>query len=669
MGVTRLAVAIWARARPHLPIGLSTLALAIVTTSAILDRTGGAPAAPLDDAFIHFQYARSFAELTPLVYSPGAAATPGATSLIWPLFFAPFQALGMRGESIIWLAWLLGWVALGALAHETMRLAEGITRRDTAVAAAAMVLGFGGYAWFAASAMEVVPLAWLLMRVARRAAEWGESDLGANRARRAELALLGLLAPLLRPEAALATLIAALALGLFPRGARRVGALVPLAGLLLPSAVNWVLTGQATSTTALVKWLPFSPYHQGGALFAAVGDNLELLFGTLLDGRLWSAAFVPRGGRYLAWAALPALLALAFVRRVTWRGGLTLAIALGMLVPATYDSFLWNRLRYLWPFAAAWFVALAALADGAGLVLARLRPRWAPLRLVIAGVFVGAFATHLPYAIDDVALSADAIRRQQASLGRWAAAELPEQALIGVNDTGAIAYFSGRRIFDVVGLTTRGEARYWAAGAGSRFEHYERLEPAERPTHFIVYEEWFALPPLLGELMTERVVDATILGGRRMVAHLADYGVLGSGALPASAPGATLIDELDVADLESEAAHGYQLFSATQADNLLGEGWHGERAIADGARRRRSRDQFELEAAPGGWLVARVGSATAGELSVLVDGVTVGVLELDGSAWQEITLELPSTIAAGRRRFEITARAVPFTAMHYWSYR
>ena len=32
-------------------------------------------------------------------------------------------------------------------------------------------------------------------------------------------------------------------------------------------------------------------------------------------------------------------------------------------------------------------------------------------------------------------------------------------ALVGVNDTGAIAYFSDRSTFDVVGLTSREEAR------------------------------------------------------------------------------------------------------------------------------------------------------------------------------------------------------------------
>jgi hypothetical protein len=295
--------------------------------------------------------------------------------------------------------------------------------------------------------------------------------------------------------------------------------------------------------------------------------------------------------------------------------------------------------------------------------------RGAALGLLLAGAFVGALASHLSYAIDDLAESADAIRRQQASLGHWARAELPDSALIGVNDTGAIAYLSGRRTFDVVGLTTKGEARYWAAGRGSRFEHFETLEPARRPTHFIVYPDWLGHPPLLGELLTERVVEATILGGTRMVAHVADYSTLGSGRAPAAPPERALADELDVADLESESAHGYELLDATQADNSLEDEWIGERRIADGARRQRFADRFELVLEPGGLLVLRVGLAQPAKLVVDVDGRRVAALELPAKGWQETTLELPRTIVAGRRHVQVQAEGSRFTSMHYWSYR
>ncbi len=541
----------------YAPVVVATTLLAAVTTETIRTHTGGAPAVPLDDAYIHFQYARSFANLHPLVYSPGAAPAAGATSLLWPLLLAPFYLLGLHGASIIYAAWLLGWVSLGLLSWDTWQLARGLASRASAFAAGAMVLAFGGYAWCAASGMEVVPFAWLLVRTARRSAEWLEA--GASRdapapssALRAELIVLAIATPLMRPEGAIATLLAAVALARFPRSGSRAWALLPLVGPLLVPALDLMLAGQATSTTAMVKWLPLSPYHHGAELWRAIGRNVELFFTTLLDGEAWSASVLPTGGRIVGWLVLPAIAYAGVERRRGWRAACVLAVAAGIFIPATYDSFLWNRLRYLWPFAAGWFVGLATLADIAGDVLAKLRLPDA--RAVLAGAFVGALAGHLHFAIEDVAVSADAISKQQGQLGHWAHDALPADARIGVNDTGAIAYFSDRRVFDICGLTTAGESRYWVAGVGSRFEHYERLGRSRLPTHFIVYPNWFAIPALLGHQLTERtVMNATILGGTTMVAAVADYSALGTGDAPVvAAPAGKRVDVLDVADLESE---------------------------------------------------------------------------------------------------------------------
>jgi hypothetical protein len=148
--------------------------LAWLSIRSVLEKTGGVPAVPLDDAYIHFQFARSFAVGKPLVYSPGCGAVGGATSLLWPLLLAPGYALGLRGHAIVWEAWALGFVSLGFLAHEAQRAARRLASPVGAAGAAVLVLSFGANSWFAASGMEVVPLAWLMLRSVRRAAEWSE---------------------------------------------------------------------------------------------------------------------------------------------------------------------------------------------------------------------------------------------------------------------------------------------------------------------------------------------------------------------------------------------------------------------------------------------------------------------------------------------------------------
>lgn len=639
-----------------------TLTVAVAAIRAVLGATGGVPAVPLDDAFIHFQYARSFWEGRGFSYSPGAAPAAGATSLLWPLLLTLPYGFGLREESVIWAAWALGFVALGLLAHETRRACDKLLSTDGAIAAELMVLAFGGYVWFAASGMEVVPLAWVLMRSARRAAEWWES--GAPRARPTELLVLAVLAPLVRPEGAVASLSIAATLALGGRGRTRFLGAAALLGPAVPALVNQVAAGTTTTTTATVKWLPLSPYVDTADLVALVGENLRLLFGTLLDGQIWSAVFLPERSAVVLWPAVPALLFAGFARHARVRALLLATVALGMLLPATYDSFLWNRLRYLWPFVAAWFVGVAALADAAGALLGRVDPALARLRLLGTGAAIGGLVSHLGWTLDDLGTSADAIRKQQAALGRWAHGALPSDAVIGVNDTGAIAYFSERQTFDVVGLTTAGEAKYWAAGAGSRFEHYERVGAGALPSHFVVYPDWFALP-LLGEQLTERSVPgATILGGETMVAHVADYSSLGSGSRPAdpALAGCDVLDELDVADLESEALHGYELFDATSAGNVaLTQG-----ARVDGGRRGRTLERFTLKVAPGVRIVARVQSEATTELELDLDGRPSSRVAVEPGLWREVVLTVPPS-ADRRALARLRAAPSPVTSMHYWA--
>jgi len=220
-----------------------------------------------------------------------------------------------------------------------------------------------------------------------------------------------------------------------------------------------------------------------------------------------------------------------------------------------------------------------------------------------------------------------------------------------------------------VGLTTRGEARYWTAGPGARLEHYERLGPRRLPTHFIVYPDWMGIPELLGERLTERAVpNATILGGTTMTAYRAEYSQLGSGERPANAPAGALVDSLDVADLESEAEHAYELLEASQAECIVASDAANLRI--DGGRSARSREAFELGLSPGGKLVARFSAHAPVVLAVRAAGRALGPVALSADGWQEVEIDVPPDVRKGRQRVEVEAAPhQEFAALHYWSYR
>jgi hypothetical protein len=651
-----------------LPLVLATAWLAYEAIGGVLARLGH-PGATLDDSFIHFQYARAFVEGHPFRYQAGEPATSGATSVLWPLLLAPFYGLGFRGLDILWPAWALSFVALGLLCRETYLLARPLTGTVCAIGAGAMVLSLSAFTWCAASGMEVVPFAFCLARAARRSSEWAEGQTSAGREH--ELVALALLGPLFRPEGAVASAFIGATLLSFraePPRLRVVPGLLALAAPLLPMALSFVLTGSLFSSTARVKLLVGNPYYVGPALTAEVEKNLKILFGTLLDGEAWSAEFVPKGSEMVLVAGLLSVPLLGQRKGALWRSLAVLGLALTICAPCAYVSFLWNRLRYLWPFATGWLIGLACLARAVGDALAAIRPRWRAAAPLACGGFCGALLMNKGFAIGDIADSASGIDRQQVALGRWAKENLPSDARIGVNDTGAVAYLSDRHTFDIVGLTTRDEGRYWVAGAASRFEHYEHLyaeSPTSLPTHFIVYPEWMACDAVLGRPLHEAtVLDSTILGGRTMRVYEADYSRLGSGEKPWT-PGLLVYESVDVADLESEALHRYELLGARDGEEIIVSSPAPDgHIVADGGRTNRTRERFTLDApsdVPSTGTV-RLSSEAPSRVHVFADGHETTTFEVTEGEWAEYAFP----VRPGQKTVELRAEGGALTVFHYW---
>ncbi len=684
-----MARAVGARLRPYAFALLASSTLGFVAIRKILERAGH-PALPLDDSFIHLQYARRLAEGEFFSYVPGEGYTTGATSFLWPILIAPFHLLGLRELSLIWAAWFWGTLAHAGLAVEVKRLACRLGGREVAIGAHLMSLGFGAFAWFAWSGMETIPFTWMLVRTVRTSAELVEPEAEKPSVSALQVVFLGVITPLLRPEGFVASGIAFLALAMWAwrmNGWRsKLLAFVPLTGPLFVPTLHFFFSGHATSTTTMVKWLPANPAYDRDGTRAFIESNVRLLFNGVLDGGEWSAVFVPEGHLLLVLLGLVALAVCAWRERLSFHAFFVLILVSATILPTTYLSFLWNRVRYVWPFFASHFVLIACLARLIGDAAKMFGKTNAPVGSVLTGVYVGMLVVKLPWTLSDLATSAHAIDRQQVTLGFWARENLPADARIGVNDTGAIAYLSNRKTFDVCGLTTEGESIYWVHGAGSRFEHYEKLPVEKRPSHFIVYPQWMACEPVLGdELHRETVTDQSILGGHTMIAYEARWDKLASGARPlvALAPNAQteaeVVDEIDVSDLESEKAHGYARFGGTDHDNVAkieiaprtGVESPDQQVveIADGGRMRRRLDRFVASFKPArpAKLVMRVSADQDTELVVRMGGVDVGTTSIPMGEWVERTVELPSASDhVAEIEVEPKQPSMLFNSFHYW---
>lgn len=86
---TRLAVAILAACAG---------AVSLLYLASMLQYTDGGLAAPLDDAYIYFQYARRLSEGHPFEYSPGDGYSSGATSVAYPFLLAAAHRAGFTGD-------------------------------------------------------------------------------------------------------------------------------------------------------------------------------------------------------------------------------------------------------------------------------------------------------------------------------------------------------------------------------------------------------------------------------------------------------------------------------------------------------------------------------------------------------------------------------------------
>lgn len=673
--VRELTARLARRALPYLPALAASAVVGGLAIRAIW-QAAGAAAAPLDDAFIHLTFARGLAEGRFFSYVRGEGYSSGATSFLWPVLLAPFHLLGLRGQSLVWAAWLWGGLAHAGTTVEVYRLARRLAGRGAALGAGAISALFPAFAWFAWSGMETMALSWILLRAARVAAAYVEPERGVDPPSPTAVIAAALLAPLIRPEGALASLVGAVALFVRPPSRSRLLALLPLAGPLLVPLLNLAFTGHAASSTTQVKWALGNPAYSAAQVLGLFVDNLHTLVVDVADGGSWTWIFLPENTVFPLALSLVALFIAGARRALPWHAVFVGMVAAGALIPCTYLSFLWNRLRYVWPFAGAWMVMLACLArEASDLVRYRFR-RAVHLAPVLAGAAAAAVGMRLPTAVKDLANSARAIQKQQVLLGHWAKDALPKEARVGVNDTGAIAYFGARPTFDICGLTTEGEARYWNAGAGSRWEHYEKLPRERRPTHFIVYPGWMSCPICLGKKLTEATVeDQSILGGVTMAAHEARWDLLGTGALPAQPPeGSALVDEVDVSDLESEAAHGYVVGHNGDGDDHPRAADIGGRTLADAGRARRTRDRFRAQIPAGrrARLFIRALPDALAELDVTLGGRPAGTVALaTEEGWAEPSVAVPEGVSG---EVEVTVAARPstaapvFSAYHYWIY-
>ena len=643
------------------------------------------PVAPLDDAYITYQYARQIAHGHPYHYNAGDPPTTGMTSPLFGFFLAACYGAGLTGELLVGVAIGLGtaWLALtGALTYRLVTLLTGEDRRHRlwAVVGAVLVIVTGSIAWGCFNGMETglfttLTLGALTAFLAGRtnlAAVW----LGLAGLARTEGLILAALLWLL-------TFAKGLAAG-GPRPWKRLPVLsaAVLAGLI-PYLVNYALTGTPSAAGLRAKsWLNNVPFYPTDIARSIAGGYRDILVGRFLTGEGW---FAPPGLLLLSvvgWAGLRGSDGrMKLLVTVPW-------FAVGTLSTATLITATWHMGRYQVPFVP---VAIGLAVCGLASLWQKSGASWQRIGLgaVVLYLLVASGYSSLRH-LEAYRLSVNTMVRQQLALADWMEENLPPNARVGVHDTGSLRYLSRRPTYDVIGLTTPKAATAWRHGSGSVFERMEHSRM--RPDYFAIYPDVFSIPYLAAtDLFAEELfrVEAPEYGvasaGPVQGVWRADWHRAASGDrmyqsdIRQLTEGLHLVDTLDVADLEDEAAHAVRWRQGSKQPGFPTEVWQlayrvpPHQEALDGGRLLTGAIAFDASTEPGEdlWIVARLHAQQGGSVGVEIDERSVGIWDYPSipGRWLETAFRVPGDqITHSRTRITLSVDTDNPDFRHYAPY-
>jgi hypothetical protein len=478
---------------------------------------------PLDDSWIHVRFAQNLVAGHGFSFNPGVP-TSTTTSVLWTLLFA--AAYRVTHEYLL-TPFVLNWALCVLLCAAVYSLALCFTpSRWVALVAAAAVAVTAPLPWWALSGMEpplyalLGTLAILLHLRLRRA-----------RGPRAFLPTITMaLAALARPELLLlfplAMLDRVLAAGSpSPSLGRGPGGEGP--SRLLDSSTLRLLAFHAALFTALIApvfiynhlvtgyWLPSSFYSKlqsTSASAALASGDLALLVSTPLR---------ELGALLVLWAKdnlalfLPFLFGLAWMVRAALgrvRGERSLllpmvivvqplawALASGFRDPAFQSQRYVANLNVL-------YLLVGVL--GTAWAIERIHAlRRLPVQMLLVALMLAASLARQPAAMETYALNVKNITDMQVAIARWVCGNTPKDAVLAVNDVGAIGVIGDRRVLDFQGLVTpetlapraRDVARFRQQQAPYELAQYIL---SRRPDYVVIFPNWYPELAMRSDLLT-----------------------------------------------------------------------------------------------------------------------------------------------------------------------
>ena len=644
---------------------------------------------PLDDVYIHFQYARQLALGQPYVYNPSQPPTSGATSFLYPYILAFGYLIGFHDLALGGWAMMVGAFGLLASMGAVYRLGRAANAPYWLCLVGGVTLGLtGSLAWHFMSGMEtglICALAlWTLVYFVESS---GTLDEGMARHAPTGFIITATLLALIRPEGSLmavwASLLMVARLWRHIPKRRLLVLLIPVLALGVQPLVNMLATGSSVASG-----------NQSKSLFGLIPFDLSVVIGRIVENlaRMLSEFFTGRGehGDYLPFFIGPLALVAVLGMLITNRGGpstrgrVAALLILGWWVivamaAATLDTAFWHFKRYQIPIMVL-FIPTAMWGYWAFIQLINRLPaeQQPSLSLRVQKRIYMAVGIILPLGLSFFsfllfwslyAYNVGYVASQPLPMARWLAANTPPDAVVAVHDTGMMRYMGGRTTLDIVGLTTPGAADYWRNGPGAVAEFLMQHQPDYIASYGKGHGYGLALlaqTSLYGEplaLFTANIEPNTnvALAADTQGIYKPDYAAqtrraetLQTSVLP-YLEGFLLVDEINVADSVSEKAHGYRWTSVR-----AGEGYPtdvleanyldcaGDCLLRDGGRRISGDESFTVSVTPNQdvILVTRVNGMSRIDTNVYANDVFVGTrfVPRERGRWIDVPTLIPAVL-------------------------
>ncbi|MDX1416819.1 MAG: hypothetical protein R3293_21635 [Candidatus Promineifilaceae bacterium] len=451
----------------------------------ITDNTLGAP---LDDAWIHFQFARNLSQGNGFSFNAGEP-TPGSTAPLWTVLLA---VVGLFSSDFLLPALILSSVFLLVAIWLTFGFTQWITGSFWAALLAALGTTFiGRLLWAGLAGMETTAFAALSL---------GAIFLYSKRGLRPSTALLFAAATQFRPEGH-ALFALALADSLWQWKVERNGVSDQGWSSFVRSFLPPLIVYALICAPYILFSLSTTGYPLPNTFYAKSGSEHLFSIRTLREtlGLHW---------RDNPFGLLLLLLGLTPLWKKSRLGVLWL---LGLpLFTAIIIDFTWHHGRYTLPLIPLQMVTAAV---GAHLLVTKVREsKFIPkqnqrkfvsqaLIVVLYVLLVFAGAASLPNWAMMLGNNTREILDIDVAQGRWLAKNTSPDAVIAVDDIGAIGFLSERRIIDLNGLVT---PEVWPAVSAE--EGLERNQKLTRILSELGPDLMAAFPLWRWDIVTNRAV-------------------------------------------------------------------------------------------------------------------------------------------------------------------